>query len=169
INSLLLYRQHPMYNGSELRWPQPNPSPGGPYLAYPILSSPQPPVSNDYAYYQIMPAPCPPVMGFYQPFPGTYAGPVQAGVVSPVSADVNERPLPLGPTYGMASQRGRGMSRSNVLTKVHSFNKGFSGIVTTWRPFPSSTVQGSNRLYFCLSLAVAFGCLPASQRSSAPN
>ncbi|XP_047219497.1 selenocysteine insertion sequence-binding protein 2-like isoform X1 [Girardinichthys multiradiatus] len=110
-------RQHPMYNGSELRWPQPNPSPGGPYLAYPILSSPQPPVSNDYAYYQIMPAPCPPVMGFYQPFPGTYAGPVQAGVVSPVSADVNERPLPLGPTYGMASQRGRGMPRSNVLTK----------------------------------------------------
>uniref|UniRef100_A0A3Q2NRX7 SECIS binding protein 2 like n=1 Tax=Fundulus heteroclitus TaxID=8078 RepID=A0A3Q2NRX7_FUNHE len=99
-------RQHPMYSGGELRWPQPNPSPGGPYLAYPILSSPQPPVSNDYAYYQIMPAPCPPVMGFYQPFPGTYAGPVQAGVVSPVSAD--ERPLPLGPTYGMASQRGRG-------------------------------------------------------------
>uniref|UniRef100_A0A3Q2TZ51 SECIS binding protein 2 like n=1 Tax=Fundulus heteroclitus TaxID=8078 RepID=A0A3Q2TZ51_FUNHE len=108
-------RQHPMYSGGELRWPQPNPSPGGPYLAYPILSSPQPPVSNDYAYYQIMPAPCPPVMGFYQPFPGTYAGPVQAGVVSPVSAD--ERPLPLGPTYGMASQRGRGMPRSNVLTK----------------------------------------------------
>ncbi|XP_015231119.1 PREDICTED: selenocysteine insertion sequence-binding protein 2-like isoform X1 [Cyprinodon variegatus] len=110
-------RQHPLYNGGELRWPQPNPSPGGPYLAYPILSSPQPPVSNDYAYYQIMPAPCPPVMGFYQPFPGTYPSPVQAGVVSPVSADVGERPLPLGPTYGMASQRGRGMPRSNVLTK----------------------------------------------------
>ena len=72
-------RQHPMYNGGELRWQQPNPSPSGPYLAYPILSSPQPPVSNDYAYYQIMPAPCPPVMGFYQPFPGAYAGPVQAG------------------------------------------------------------------------------------------
>uniref|UniRef100_A0A3B3UM14 SECIS binding protein 2 like n=1 Tax=Poecilia latipinna TaxID=48699 RepID=A0A3B3UM14_9TELE len=115
-------RQHPMYNGGELRWPQPNPSPGGPYLAYPILSSPQPPVSNDYAYYQIMPAPCPPVMGFYQPFPGTYAGPVQAGVVSPVSADVSERPLQLGPTYGMAGQRGRGIPRSNVLTKVWSFN-----------------------------------------------
>lgn len=110
-------RQHPMYNGGELRWPQPNPSPGGPYLAYPILSSPQPPVSNDYAYYQIMPAACPPVMGFYQPFPGTYAGPVQAGVVNPVSAEVSERPLPLGPTYGMASQRGRGIPRSNVLTK----------------------------------------------------
>uniref|UniRef100_A0A672G5E7 Ribosomal protein eL8/eL30/eS12/Gadd45 domain-containing protein n=1 Tax=Salarias fasciatus TaxID=181472 RepID=A0A672G5E7_SALFA len=110
-------RQHPMYNGGELRWQQPNPTPGGPYLAYPILSSPQPPVSNDYAYYQIMPAPCPPVMGFYQPFPGTYAaGPVQAGMVNPVSADVGERPL--GPAYGMASQRGRGMVRSNVLPKV---------------------------------------------------
>ncbi|XP_040913947.1 selenocysteine insertion sequence-binding protein 2-like [Toxotes jaculatrix] len=110
-------RQHPMYNGGELRWQQPNPTPGGPYLAYPILSSPQPPVSNDYAYYQIMPAPCPPVMGFYQPFPGTYTGPVQAGVVNPVSADVGERPLPLGPAYGMASQRGRGMIRPNVLPK----------------------------------------------------
>lgn len=107
-----------MYNGGELRWQQPNPSPGGSYLAYPILSSPQPPVSNDYAYYQIMPAPCPPVMGFYQPFPGAYAGPMQAGVVSPVSADVSERPLPLGPPYGMASQRGRGMVRPNVLSKV---------------------------------------------------
>uniref|UniRef100_A0A3Q0SRE9 SECIS binding protein 2 like n=1 Tax=Amphilophus citrinellus TaxID=61819 RepID=A0A3Q0SRE9_AMPCI len=94
-------RQHPMYNGGELRWQQPNPTPGGPYLAYPILSSPQPPVSNDYAYYQIMPAPCPPVMGFYQPFPGTYPGPVQAGVVNPVSADVSERPVPLGAAYGM--------------------------------------------------------------------
>ncbi|AWP01369.1 putative selenocysteine insertion sequence-binding protein 2-like [Scophthalmus maximus] len=110
-------RQHPMYNGGELRWQQPNPTPGGPYLAYPILSSPQPPVSNDYAYYQIMPAPCPPVMGFYQPFPGTYAGPVQAGVINPVSAEVGERPLPMGPAYGMASQRGRGMVRPNVLPK----------------------------------------------------
>ncbi|XP_041643776.1 selenocysteine insertion sequence-binding protein 2-like [Cheilinus undulatus] len=110
-------RQHPMYNGGELRWQQPNPSPGGSYLAYPILSSPQPPVSNDYTYYQIMPAPCPPVMGFYQPFPGTYAGPVQAGVVNPVSADVSERPLPLGQAYGMASQRGRGMVRPNLIPK----------------------------------------------------
>uniref|UniRef100_A0A3Q2VHZ1 SECIS binding protein 2 like n=1 Tax=Haplochromis burtoni TaxID=8153 RepID=A0A3Q2VHZ1_HAPBU len=115
-------RQHPMYNGGELRWQQPNPTPGGPYLAYPILSSPQPPVSNDYAYYQIMPAPCPPVMGFYQPFPGTYPGPVQAGVVSPVSADVSERPMALGPAYGMTSQRGRGMVRSNVLPKVQKIN-----------------------------------------------
>ncbi|KAM4602534.1 selenocysteine insertion sequence-binding protein 2-like isoform 2-T2 [Polymixia lowei] len=110
-------RQHPMYNGGELRWQQPNPSPGGPYLAYPILSSPQPPVSNDYAYYQIMPAPCPPVMGFYQPFPGPYAGPVQAGVVNPVSADVGERPPPLGQAFGLANQRGRGMVRPPLLPK----------------------------------------------------
>ncbi|XP_028986381.1 selenocysteine insertion sequence-binding protein 2-like isoform X2 [Betta splendens] len=112
-------RQHPMYNGGELRWQQPNPAPGGPYLAYPILSSPQPAVSNDYAYYQIMPAPCPPMMGFYQPFPGTYAGPVQAGVVNSVSADVGERPLPLGSTYGVAAQRGRGTVRPNILPKQH--------------------------------------------------
>lgn len=108
-------RQHPMYNGGELRWQQPNPSPGGPYLAYPILSSPQPPVSNDYAYYQIMPAPCPPMMGFYQPFPGPYPGPVQAGVVNPVSTDASERALSLSPAYGMG--RGRGMVRPNVIPK----------------------------------------------------
>lgn len=116
------YRQHPVYNGGELRWQQPNPTPGAPYLAYPIMSSPQPPVSNDYTYYQFMPAPCPPVMGFYQPFPGTYAGPVQAGVVNPVSAEVSERPLSLGLTYGMASQRGRGMVRSNVPPKVQKIS-----------------------------------------------
>lgn len=122
---LLLLRQHPVYSGGELRWQQPNPPPGGPYLAYPILSSPlsspQPPVSNDYTYYQIMPAPCPPVMGFYQPFPGPYAGPVQAGVVNPVSAEVSDRPVPLGPPYALSSQRGRGMVRSNVLPKVGRF------------------------------------------------
>uniref|UniRef100_A0A8C8E1V1 SECIS binding protein 2 like n=1 Tax=Oryzias sinensis TaxID=183150 RepID=A0A8C8E1V1_9TELE len=112
-------RQHPVYNGGELRWQQANPTPGAPYLAYPIMSSPQPPVSNDYTYYQFMPAPCQPVMGFYQPFPGTYAGPVQAGVVNPVSAEVSERPLSLGLAYGMASQRGRGMARSNVPPKQH--------------------------------------------------
>uniref|UniRef100_A0A8K9X2N1 SECIS binding protein 2 like n=1 Tax=Oncorhynchus mykiss TaxID=8022 RepID=A0A8K9X2N1_ONCMY len=109
-------QQHPMYSGGgDLRWQQPNPSPGGPYLAYPILSSPQPPVSNDYTYYQIMPAPCPPMMGFYQPFPGTYAGPLQPGVVNPISADVSERPAPLGQAFGLANQRGgRGMVRPQV-------------------------------------------------------
>ncbi|XP_071257130.1 selenocysteine insertion sequence-binding protein 2-like isoform X3 [Salvelinus alpinus] len=112
-------QQHHMYSGGgDLRWQQPNPSPGGPYLAYPILSSPQPPVSNDYTYYQIMPAPCPPMMGFYQPFPGTYAGPLQPGVVNPVSADVSERPAPLGQVFGLANQRGgRGMVRPAVLPK----------------------------------------------------
>ncbi|XP_067105061.1 selenocysteine insertion sequence-binding protein 2-like isoform X3 [Osmerus mordax] len=111
------YRQHPMYNGGELRWQQPNHSPGGPYLAYPILSSPQPPVSNDYTYYQIMPAPCPPMMGFYQPFPGAYPGPVQAGGLSPVSADVGDRQPPLGQAFGLANQRGRGMIRPAALPK----------------------------------------------------
>ncbi|XP_041750545.2 selenocysteine insertion sequence-binding protein 2-like isoform X2 [Coregonus clupeaformis] len=112
-------QQHPMYSGGgDLRWQQPNPTPGGPYLAYPILSSPQPPVSNDYTYYQIMPAPCPPMMGFYQPFPGTYAGPLQPGVVNPVSADVSERPSPPRQAFGLANQRGgRGMVRPAVLPK----------------------------------------------------
>lgn len=107
-----------MYS-SDMRWQQPNPSPaGGPYLAYPILSSPQPPVSNDYAYYQIMPAPCPPMMGFYQPFPSPYGGPVQTGVVNSVSADCSERLPPPNQQFGVTGQRGRGMGRSTVLPKV---------------------------------------------------
>ncbi|XP_016332606.1 selenocysteine insertion sequence-binding protein 2-like [Sinocyclocheilus anshuiensis] len=98
-------RQMPVYNGDH-RWQQLNPSPGGPYLAYPFLSSPQPPVTSDYPtyYHTIMPTPCPPVMGFYQPFPG----PLQAGVLNPVS-DCSERPLPQSQT-----QRGRGISRNPV-------------------------------------------------------
>ncbi|XP_039539970.1 selenocysteine insertion sequence-binding protein 2-like isoform X2 [Pimephales promelas] len=102
-------RQLPMYNGGDQRWQQLNPSPGGPYLAYPILSSPQPPVTSDYAtyYHAIMPTPCPPVMGFYQPFPGPFAGPVPAGVLNPVS-DCSDRPTP---------QRGRGVPRTPVLHK----------------------------------------------------
>ncbi|XP_056100454.1 selenocysteine insertion sequence-binding protein 2-like [Rhinichthys klamathensis goyatoka] len=102
-------RQLPMYNGGDQRWQQLNPSPGGPYLAYPILSSPQPPVTSDYAtyYHAIMPTACPPVMGFYQPFPGPFAGPVPAGVLNPVS-DCSERPTP---------QRGRGVPRTPVLHK----------------------------------------------------
>uniref|UniRef100_A0AAY4EMK9 Ribosomal protein eL8/eL30/eS12/Gadd45 domain-containing protein n=1 Tax=Denticeps clupeoides TaxID=299321 RepID=A0AAY4EMK9_9TELE len=110
-------RQLPMYN-SDMRWQQPNPSPGGPYLAYPILSSPQPPVSSDYAYYQFMPTPCPTMMGFYQPFPAAYAGPVQAGVMSPVSTDCSDRSLPPGQPYGVAGQRGRGLTRAAPLQKV---------------------------------------------------
>ncbi|XP_036420463.1 selenocysteine insertion sequence-binding protein 2-like isoform X1 [Colossoma macropomum] len=108
-------RQLPVYNG-DLRWQQPGTAPGGPYLAYPILSSPQPPVSNDYTYYQIMPAPCPPVMGFYQPFPSPYAGPLQPSVVNPVT-DGCERPPPQTQPFGMAAQRGRGMGRAPVLPK----------------------------------------------------
>lgn len=169
---LLLHRQHPMYNGGELRWQQPNPTPGGPYLAYPILSSPQPPVSNDYAYYQIMPAPCPPVMGFYQPFPGTYPGPVQAGVVSPVSADVSERPMALGPAYGMTSQRGRGMVRSNVLPKVQKINSfiwiSFYWCYSTLKRLPPFISINFVRMPFLCSTAT-FGCVPAYKRSSASN
>lgn len=110
-------RQMPVYS-SDMRWQQANPSPAGGYLAYPILSSPQPPVSNDYAYYQIMPAPCPPMMGFYQPFHAPYGGPVQTGVVSPVSAECGDRIPPPSQPFGVASQRGRGMNRSAALPKV---------------------------------------------------
>lgn len=109
-------RQLPLYNG-DMRWQQPNPSPGGPYLAYPILSSPQPPVSSDYAYYQIMPAPCAPMMGFYQPFPSPYGAPVPAGVVNAVSADCGDRALAPGQAFGVSSQRGRGIVRTAVLPK----------------------------------------------------
>lgn len=163
-----------MYNGGELRWQQPNPSPGGPYLAYPILSSPQPPVSNDYAYYQIMPAPCPPVMGFYQPFPGTYAGPMQAGVVNPVSADVGERPLPLGPAYGMASQRGRGMVRPSILPKVqnvYSLNVILSHCYTAFvSPF-IHRLYSEYDVFFCFFFCptATVGCLSASKGSPASN
>ncbi|XP_057204247.1 selenocysteine insertion sequence-binding protein 2-like isoform X1 [Triplophysa rosa] len=105
-------RQLPVYSGDQ-RWQQMNPSPGGPYLAYPILSSPQPTVSSDYStyYHAIMPTPCPPVMGFYQPFPGLYAGPLQAGVLNPVS-ECSERVTPQGQT-----QRGRGISRAPIMHK----------------------------------------------------
>nr|AAI67445.1 Zgc:172141 protein [Danio rerio] len=101
-------RQLPMYN-SEHRWQQLNPGPGGPYLAYPILSSPQPPVSSDYAtyYHAIMPTPCPPVMGFYQPFPGPYGGPL----LNPLS-DCSDRPLQPGQT-----PRARSGARTPVLQK----------------------------------------------------
>ncbi|XP_036836938.1 selenocysteine insertion sequence-binding protein 2-like isoform X7 [Oncorhynchus mykiss] len=124
-----------MYSGGgDLRWQQPNPSPGGPYLAYPILSSPQPPVSNDYTYYQIMPAPCPPMMGFYQPFPGTYAGPLQPGVVNTISADVSERPAPLGQAFGLANQRGgRGMVRPAVLPKSMFYQQQQVGLCQSLR------------------------------------
>ncbi|XP_065139909.2 selenocysteine insertion sequence-binding protein 2-like isoform X2 [Paramisgurnus dabryanus] len=103
-------RQLPVYSGDH-RWPQVNPSPGGPYLAYPILSSPQAPVSSDYAtyYHAVMPTPCPPVVGFYQPFPGPYAGSLQAGALNSVS-DCSDRSVAQG-------QRGRGVSRVPIMHK----------------------------------------------------
>lgn len=59
------------------------------------------------------------VLFLYQPFPGTYAGPLQPGVVNPVSADLSERPAPLGQAFGLANQRGgRGMVTPAVLPKV---------------------------------------------------
>ncbi|MBN3296337.1 SBP2L protein, partial [Amia calva] len=111
-------RQLPLYN-SDIRWQQPNPSPGGPYLAYPILSSPQPPVSNDYTYYQIMPAPCTPMMGFYQPFPAPYGAPVPAaGMVNAISTECGDRSGPPAQAFSAANQRGRGgIIRAAVLPK----------------------------------------------------
>ncbi|KAG7454000.1 hypothetical protein MATL_G00264070 [Megalops atlanticus] len=109
-------RQLPIYCG-DLRWQQPNPSPGGPYLAYPILSSAQAPVTNDYAYYQFMPATYSPMMGFYQPFPAPFTAPVQTTLVSSVSSDCGDRTPPSAQDYSIAGQRGRGIIRTAVLPK----------------------------------------------------
>ncbi|GCB60953.1 hypothetical protein scyTo_0012829 [Scyliorhinus torazame] len=97
----------PVYNG-DIRWQQGNPNATGPYLAYPILPTPQPPVSADYAYYQLMPAPCTPMVGFYSPFPAPYTAPFQpANVVNAVSGECSERPVPTGQACQAAAQRGR--------------------------------------------------------------
>ncbi|XP_067874031.1 selenocysteine insertion sequence-binding protein 2-like isoform X2 [Heterodontus francisci] len=99
-------RQLPVYNG-DIRWQQANPNSTGPYLAYPLLSTPQPPVSTDYAYYQLMPAPCTPMVGFYSPFPTPYTAPFQpANVVNAVS-ECSERPVPAGQVCQAAAQRSR--------------------------------------------------------------
>ncbi|XP_035252501.1 selenocysteine insertion sequence-binding protein 2-like isoform X2 [Anguilla anguilla] len=97
------------------RWQQPSSGPGGPYLAYPLLTSPQAPVSSDYAYYQLLPTPCSPMMGFYPPFSTPYGGPLQTGVVSPMPADCSDRPLPPGQEFSVACQRGRGTLQTPVL------------------------------------------------------
>ncbi|XP_078097521.1 selenocysteine insertion sequence-binding protein 2-like isoform X5 [Mustelus asterias] len=100
-------RQLPVYNG-DIRWQQGNPNSTGPYLAYPILPTPQPPVSTDYAYYQLMPAPCTPMVGFYSPFPTPYTAPFQpTNVVNAVSGECSERPVPAGQACQAAAQRGR--------------------------------------------------------------
>ncbi|XP_066515308.1 selenocysteine insertion sequence-binding protein 2-like isoform X2 [Hoplias malabaricus] len=106
-------RQMQVYNG-DLRWQQPGAAPGGPYLAYPLLSTPQPPVSSDYAaYYQLLPAPCPtPVVGFYPHF-GAYATPLQHGAGSPGS-DPCDRPLTHTQSF---AQRGRALGRAPILNK----------------------------------------------------
>lgn len=102
------------------RWQQPSSAPGGPYLAYPLLTSPQPPVSSDYAYYQLLPAPCSPMMGFYPPFPTPYGGPLQTGMVSPLPADCSDRSLPPAQDYSVACQRGRGPMQTAVLPVVRT-------------------------------------------------
>ncbi|KAI1904071.1 hypothetical protein AGOR_G00001900 [Albula goreensis] len=111
--------RYALCNG-EPRWQQPSSAAGGPYLAYPLLPSPQPPVSSDYplsAYYQLLPAPCSPMMSFYPPFPSPYGGPLQTGMVSPVSADCSDRAPPAGQDFSSACQRGRGVIRASVTSK----------------------------------------------------
>ncbi|XP_069480887.1 selenocysteine insertion sequence-binding protein 2-like isoform X2 [Ambystoma mexicanum] len=99
-------RQLAVYN-NDLRWQQPNPSPAGPYLAYPIISA-QPPVSTEYAYYQLMPAPCAQVMGFYHPFPTSYSSPFQAAnAVSTISSECNDRTNQPGQAFPLSIPRNR--------------------------------------------------------------
>ncbi|XP_069767381.1 selenocysteine insertion sequence-binding protein 2-like isoform X4 [Narcine bancroftii] len=98
-------RQLPVYN-SDVRWPQANPSSTGPYLAYPILPTPQPPVSTDYAYYQFMPAPCTPMMGFYSPFPTPYTASFQSADVNTAS-ECGERSVPGGSLCPATTPRNR--------------------------------------------------------------
>ncbi|XP_064868200.1 selenocysteine insertion sequence-binding protein 2-like isoform X7 [Oncorhynchus nerka] len=69
-----------------------------------------------------------------QPFPGTYAGPLQPGVVNPISADVSERPAPLGQAFGLANQRGgRGMVRPAVLPKSMFYQQQQVGLCQSLR------------------------------------
>ncbi|XP_036836939.1 selenocysteine insertion sequence-binding protein 2-like isoform X8 [Oncorhynchus mykiss] len=69
-----------------------------------------------------------------QPFPGTYAGPLQPGVVNTISADVSERPAPLGQAFGLANQRGgRGMVRPAVLPKSMFYQQQQVGLCQSLR------------------------------------
>ncbi|XP_048471686.1 selenocysteine insertion sequence-binding protein 2-like [Rhincodon typus] len=113
-------RQLPVYNG-DIRWQQVNPNSTGPYLAYPILPTPQPPVSTDYAYYQLMPAPCAPMVGFYSPFPAPYTAPFQPATVVNALSDCSERPVTAGQACQATTQRSR-TSRGPV-PKVLRTNK----------------------------------------------
>ncbi|XP_048418753.1 selenocysteine insertion sequence-binding protein 2-like isoform X3 [Stegostoma tigrinum] len=113
-------RQLPVYNG-DIRWQQVNPNSTGPYLAYPILPTPQPPVSTDYAYYQLMPAPCAPMVGFYSPFPAPYTAPFQPANVVNALSDCNERPVTAGQTCQATTQRSR--TNRGPVPKVLRTNK----------------------------------------------
>ncbi|XP_048187836.1 selenocysteine insertion sequence-binding protein 2-like isoform X2 [Perognathus longimembris pacificus] len=109
-------RQFPLYN-SDLRWQQPNPSPTGPYLAYPIIST-QPPISAEYTYYQLMPAPCAQVMGFYHPFPTPYSSTFQAAsTVNAVATECTERPSQLGQVFPLSTHRTRNTNRGPATPK----------------------------------------------------
>ncbi|XP_055517247.1 selenocysteine insertion sequence-binding protein 2-like isoform X3 [Leucoraja erinacea] len=99
-------RQLPAYNG-DIRWPQANPNSGGPYIAYPILQTPQPLVSTDYAYYQFMPAPCTPMMGFYSPLPTPYTASFQPATVVNAVSECNERSVPAGAVCPTTTPRSR--------------------------------------------------------------
>uniref|UniRef100_A0A4W3KAC8 SECIS binding protein 2 like n=1 Tax=Callorhinchus milii TaxID=7868 RepID=A0A4W3KAC8_CALMI len=112
-------RQLPIYN-NDIRWQQANTNlAGGPYLAYPILPTPQPPVSTEYAYYQFMPTPCTPMMGFYSPFPAPYATPFQPGGMVPPVSECNERPVPAGQVCQVPAQRSR-VNRGSVQKLVRA-------------------------------------------------
>lgn len=99
-------RQLAVYN-NDLRWQQPNPSPAGPYLAYPIISA-QPPVSAEYSYYQLMPAPCAQVMGFYHPFAASYSSPFQAAnTMSTMTSECSDRANQPGHVFPLSVPRNR--------------------------------------------------------------
>ncbi|XP_038606062.1 selenocysteine insertion sequence-binding protein 2-like isoform X4 [Tachyglossus aculeatus] len=110
-------RPFPLYN-NDLRWQPPSPSPAGPYLAYPLLSTPPPVSAAEYTYYQLMPAPCAQVMGFYHPFPSPHSTAFQtANPVSPVAAECPDRPSQPGQAFPLTSQRGRSGNRGPAVLK----------------------------------------------------
>uniref|UniRef100_A0A8C0J4N2 SECIS binding protein 2 like n=1 Tax=Chelonoidis abingdonii TaxID=106734 RepID=A0A8C0J4N2_CHEAB len=115
-------RQFPLYN-NDIRWQQPNPSPTGPYLAYPIISA-QPPVSTEYTYYQFMPAPCAQVMGFYHPFPAPYSAPFQtASAVSTVTIECADRPNQPGQVFPLSRQRSKSSNRGPAQLQLQTHIK----------------------------------------------
>lgn len=109
-------RQIPLYI-HEIRWPQSNSNPPGPYLAYPIVPA-QPPVSTEYMYYQLMPAPCAQVMVFYHPIPTTYTTPLQAtNAVNAISVNCNDWTNQQIPITVLSNQWSRNTSRPPLIQK----------------------------------------------------